>query len=207
MAYKYGLKSRTEIATVHNLLRRLFSNVLDRRDHSVLQGRRGRADQNLAFKNKRSKAKWGMSAHNCMLPDGREDPDGISMAIDAAPYPIDWGLTGTAAKRRKAIARFYEFHGYGVDRETERIDMDEVAAKAREIRPRVLLVGASAYSRTIDFAPFAEIAREVDAHLMVDMAHIAGLVAAGVPDFLVQHAITIEEQCAPYHGASSVGRA
>ncbi|HSG06423.1 MAG TPA: serine hydroxymethyltransferase, partial [Nitrospiria bacterium] len=75
---------------------------------------------------------------------------------------------------------FYDFHAYGVDRETERIDLDVVRARALEVRPRVLLVGASAYSRTLDFEAFASIAREVDAALMVDMAHIAGLVAAGV---------------------------
>ena len=75
---------------------------------------------------------------------------------------------------------FYDFHSYGVDRDSERIDMEQVAERAREVRPRVLLVGASAYSRTLDFEHFARIAREVEAHLMVDMAHIAGLVAAGV---------------------------
>jgi glycine hydroxymethyltransferase len=75
---------------------------------------------------------------------------------------------------------FYEFHGYGVDEETERIDMDRVRQMARDIRPRMILAGASAYSRTIDFEAFAAIAREVDALLLVDMAHIAGLVAGGV---------------------------
>jgi glycine hydroxymethyltransferase len=75
---------------------------------------------------------------------------------------------------------FFDFHSYGVDRETERIDLDEVREKALEVRPKVLLVGASAYSRTLDFEAFSTIAREVDAALMVDMAHIAGLVAAGV---------------------------
>ncbi|MFT7676077.1 MAG: glycine hydroxymethyltransferase [Planctomycetota bacterium] len=83
---------------------------------------------------------------------------------------------------------FYEFHGYGLDRETERIDMDAVAAQAREVRPKVILAGASAYSRTIDFEAFAQIAQEVGAYLMVDMAHIAGLVAAGVHPSPVPHA-------------------
>jgi glycine hydroxymethyltransferase len=83
---------------------------------------------------------------------------------------------------------FYEFHGYGVERGTERIDMDRVRELARELRPAVLLAGASAYSRTIDFPAFAEIAREVDARLLVDMAHIAGLVAAGVHPTPVGHA-------------------
>ncbi len=83
---------------------------------------------------------------------------------------------------------FYEFHSYGVDKATERIDMDRVREQALELRPRVLMAGASAYSRVIDFAAFAEIAREVDAHLLVDMAHIAGLVAAGVHPSPVPHA-------------------
>lgn len=83
---------------------------------------------------------------------------------------------------------FYEFHSYGVDRETERIDMNVVRERAHEVRPKLLLAGASAYSRPIDFAAFAEIAREVDALFMVDMAHIAGLVAGGVHDSPVPHA-------------------
>jgi len=74
---------------------------------------------------------------------------------------------------------FYEFESYGVDRETERLDMDAVRDHAKRFRPKLLLAGASAYSRPIDFAAFAEIAREVDALFMVDMAHIAGLVAGG----------------------------
>jgi glycine hydroxymethyltransferase len=69
---------------------------------------------------------------------------------------------------------------YGLSRETETIDMAEVRKLAREHKPRILVVGASAYSRTLAFDQFAEIAREVGAALVVDMAHIAGLVAAGL---------------------------
>ncbi|MDF1837778.1 MAG: serine hydroxymethyltransferase [Planctomycetota bacterium] len=83
---------------------------------------------------------------------------------------------------------FYDFHSYGVDRTTERVDMDEVRRLAKECKPKVLLAGASAYSRTLDFKTFREIADEVGAHLMVDMAHIAGLVAAGVHESPVPHA-------------------
>jgi glycine hydroxymethyltransferase len=83
---------------------------------------------------------------------------------------------------------FYNFKGYGVDRETERIDLDQVAAMARDFEPRVILAGASAYSRTIDFEGFAAIAKDVGASLLVDMAHIAGLVAAGVHPSPVPHA-------------------
>ena len=76
--------------------------------------------------------------------------------------------------------RSYTFVHYGVGRETGRIDMDEVRAQARKHKPKLIVAGASAYPRIIDFAAFRAIADEVGAELMVDMAHIAGLVAAGV---------------------------
>lgn len=73
----------------------------------------------------------------------------------------------------------YHFIAYGVDKETEMIDYEEVKKKAIEGKPKMIIAGASAYSRAIDFAKFKEIADEVGAFLMVDMAHIAGLVATG----------------------------
>ncbi|HEY8304771.1 MAG TPA: serine hydroxymethyltransferase [Solirubrobacteraceae bacterium] len=76
--------------------------------------------------------------------------------------------------------RLYDIAAYEVDRETSTIDMDEVARIARERRPKLLLAGWSAYPRQLDFARFREIADEVGALLMVDMAHFAGLVAAGL---------------------------
>ncbi len=76
--------------------------------------------------------------------------------------------------------KLYNFEEYGVDEETEQLDYDAILAKAKEVKPKLIVAGASAYSRTIDFAKFREIADEVDAYLMVDMAHIAGLVAAGL---------------------------
>ena len=75
--------------------------------------------------------------------------------------------------------RLYNIVSYGVDRESETIDYDEVRRLALENRPRLIVAGASAYSRVIDFPRFREIADECGAMLMVDMAHIAGLVAAG----------------------------
>ncbi len=74
----------------------------------------------------------------------------------------------------------YKFVEYGVDETTHRINYDDVLAKAREHKPKMIVAGASAYPRAIDFAKFREIADEVGAYLMVDMAHIAGLVAAGL---------------------------
>ncbi len=76
--------------------------------------------------------------------------------------------------------RLYNIAAYQVDRETSRIDMDEVARLAQEHRPKVLLAGWSAYPRFLDFERFKEIADEVGAYLVVDMAHFAGMVAAGL---------------------------
>ena len=82
----------------------------------------------------------------------------------------------------------YNFVEYGVDEVTETIDYSEVREKAIEYQPKMIVAGASAYSRTLDFAKFREIADEVGAYLMVDMAHIAGLVAAGEHPNPVPHA-------------------
>ncbi|MHB8458699.1 MAG: serine hydroxymethyltransferase [Candidatus Limnocylindrales bacterium] len=76
--------------------------------------------------------------------------------------------------------RYFEIHGYGVRRDTERIDYDALASQAREVRPKLIIAGASAYPRIIEFERMAEIAHGVGALLWVDMAHIAGLVAAGL---------------------------
>ena len=75
--------------------------------------------------------------------------------------------------------KYFHFEGYGLDPETERIDYEALRKKALELRPKLIVAGASAYPRVIDFERFRAIADEVGAYLMVDMAHIAGLVAAG----------------------------
>ncbi|MFW6080324.1 MAG: serine hydroxymethyltransferase [Desulfosalsimonas sp.] len=84
--------------------------------------------------------------------------------------------------------RFYKFVHYGVGRETGTIDYDQVAELAEKHRPKMIIAGASAYSRIIDFERFSAIARSVGAYLMVDMAHIAGLIAAGHHPSPVPHA-------------------
>jgi glycine hydroxymethyltransferase len=84
--------------------------------------------------------------------------------------------------------QYYNFFPYHVDRETHLIDMDEVRSLAREHRPRMIVTGATAYPRFWDFAAFRTIADEVGAYLMTDMAHFAGLVAAGVHPSPVPHA-------------------
>ena len=76
--------------------------------------------------------------------------------------------------------QYYTFYSYGLDPETECIDYDEVRKKALDIRPKLIIAGASAYPREIDYKKFREIADEAGALLMVDMAHIAGLVAGGM---------------------------
>jgi glycine hydroxymethyltransferase len=86
----------------------------------------------------------------------------------------------THGMKKNVSGRLYKIVAYEVDRETSVIDMDEVARIARESRPQLLLAGWSAYPRQLDFARFREIADEVGALLMVDMAHFAGLVAAGL---------------------------
>ncbi|MED4568153.1 serine hydroxymethyltransferase [Brevibacillus agri] len=82
----------------------------------------------------------------------------------------------------------YNFVEYGVEQDTHVINYDDVRAKALEHKPKLIVAGASAYPRTIDFAKFREIADEVGAYFMVDMAHIAGLVAAGLHPNPVPHA-------------------
>lgn len=82
----------------------------------------------------------------------------------------------------------FNFIGYGVDKETHRIDYDKLREIALAEKPKMIVAGASAYSREIDFEKIAKIAKEIDAYFFVDMAHIAGLVAAGLHQNPVPHA-------------------
>jgi len=84
--------------------------------------------------------------------------------------------------------RLYQSAYYGVDRESEQLDYDEILKIAEKVRPQIIVAGASSYSRILDFARFREIADAVGAYLMVDIAHIAGLVVAGVHPSPVPHA-------------------
>ncbi len=111
------------------------------------------------------------------------DPGDTVLAMD-----LNHGGHLTHGHPKNASGVFYDFHHYQVREDNERIDYDAIREQALALRPKLILAGASAYSRTIDFARFAEIAREVDAHFMVDMAHIAGLVAAGLHPSPVPHA-------------------
>ncbi len=84
--------------------------------------------------------------------------------------------------------KYFNFQEYGVEEGTEVIDYDKVLARAKEVKPKLIVAGASAYPRILDFKKFREIADEVGAYLMVDMAHIAGLVAAGLHPNPVEYA-------------------
>ncbi|MEN6315272.1 MAG: serine hydroxymethyltransferase [Clostridiaceae bacterium] len=86
----------------------------------------------------------------------------------------------THGMKKNISGKYYKSEFYGVKEETGRIDYDALLKKAREVKPKIIVSGASAYSRIIDFKTFGEIAKDVGAYLMVDMAHIAGLVAAGL---------------------------
>lgn len=94
----------------------------------------------------------------------------------------------THGMRLNFSGKLYEAHAYGVDPDTMLVDMDVVRQKALEVRPQVLIAGWSAYPRQLDFAAFRSIADEVGATLWVDMAHFAGLVAAGLHPSPVPHA-------------------
>jgi len=94
----------------------------------------------------------------------------------------------THGNKANFSGKFFEIVHYGVRPGDERIDYDQIAAMAREHKPRMITIGASAYPRIIDFARMGEIAREVGAYLLADIAHIAGLVAAGVHPSPMAHA-------------------
>jgi len=141
----------------------------------------------------RAVALFGSTHANVQPHSGTQANMGALMAL-AAPgdrvlaMSLDHGGHLSHGHPKNFSGLFYEFHSYGVDRDTERIDYDQVREQAKEVRPRVLMAGASAYSRTLDFEAFASIAAEVDARLLVDMAHIAGLVAGGCHPSPVPHA-------------------
>ena len=141
----------------------------------------------------RAKALFGAQAANVQAHSGTQANIAALMSLcqprdRILAMSLDHGGHLSHGHPKNFSGLFYEIHSYGVRKDNERIDMDEVRRKAREVKPRMILAGASAYARTLDFACFADIAREVGAVLLVDMAHIAGLVAAGVHPSPVPHA-------------------
>jgi glycine hydroxymethyltransferase len=141
----------------------------------------------------RAKQLFGAAAANVQAHSGTQANIAALMAMAkqhdrVLAMSLDHGGHLSHGHPKNFSGIFYEFHAYGVERENERLDMDKVRAKALEVRPQVIMAGASAYSRTLDFPAFASIAREVGAKLLVDMAHIAGLVAGRVHPSPVPHA-------------------
>jgi glycine hydroxymethyltransferase len=101
---------------------------------------------------------------------------------------LDAGGHLTHGAKANQSGKWFKAHQYGVRRQDGRIDLDEVRKVAKEVAPKIIIAGGSAYSRTIDFPAFRKIADEVGAIFMVDMAHFAGLVAAGLIPSPLQHA-------------------
>lgn len=101
---------------------------------------------------------------------------------------LDQGGHLTHGSPANWVSKIYHFEFYAMDPETELIDYDALEAKAREYQPKMIIAGASSYSRLIDYERIAKVAHEVGAYFMVDMAHIAGLVAAGVIPSPIPHA-------------------
>ncbi|MET0795633.1 MAG: serine hydroxymethyltransferase, partial [Polyangiaceae bacterium] len=156
-------------------------------EHAYVQPHSG-ADANLiAFC-----ALLGYGAERPVLQElGEKDPGKLSNAAFAKLRQAFWGqrLLGldyysgghlTHGYRHNISSRLFECHSYGVDRETRLIDLDALRKQLHELKPLVLLAGYSAYPRKINFAKMRELADEVGALLMVDMAHFAGLVAGKV---------------------------
>ena len=133
----------------------------------------------------RAKELFGADAVNVQAHSGSQANMGAYMALmkpGDTMLSLDLNSGGhlTHGAGFNFSGKLYKVVHYGLTRDTETLDYAQAAALAREHKPRVLVVGASAYPRTIDFAKFREIADSVGASMMVDMAHIAGLVAAGV---------------------------
>jgi glycine hydroxymethyltransferase len=133
----------------------------------------------------RAKAIFGAEHANVQPHAGAQANMAVFMAMLQAGdtvlgMKIDHGGHLTHGTKVSFSGKLYNAVGYGVRKDDELIDYDEVRALAREHKPKLIIAGASAYPRTMDYAPFAEIAREVGAYFLVDMAHIAGLVAVGL---------------------------
>jgi len=150
--------------------------------------------ENLALE--RARTLFGAAAANVQPHSGTQANIAALMALASAgdkvlAMSLDHGGHLSHGHPKNFSGIFYAIHSYGVERESERIDMDKVRDQALALRPRILMAGASAYSRAIDFEAFGQIARECGALLFVDMAHIAGLVAGGQHQSPVPHAAVV----------------
>lgn len=122
-------------------------------------------------------ARWEKSSVSDLSPAGWEELRREVVGQRLLGMDLYSGGHLTHGYRHNISARLFEAHSYTVDRETGLLDFDAIARQAREVRPRILMAGYSAYPRRIDFARFRELADEIGATFVVDMAHFAGLVA------------------------------
>jgi len=141
----------------------------------------------------RAKELFGCQFANVQPSSGSQANQAVFTALIAPGDTIlgmslDAGGHLTHGAKVNQSGKWFRAHQYGVRRQDGRIDLDEVRSLAREISPRIIIAGGSAYSRTIDFAAFRDIADETGALFMVDMAHFAGLVAAGLIPSPLAHA-------------------
>ncbi len=142
---------------------------------------------------RRACALFGAEAANVQPHSGSQANMAVYFALlqpgdTVVAMSLDHGGHLTHGLKVNFSGRFFNFIGYGVDPATEQLNYDTIAALVLQHRPKMLMVGASAYPRTFDFARLRAIADTVGAYLVVDMAHIAGLVAAGVHPSPVPHA-------------------
>ncbi len=140
----------------------------------------------------RAKALFGAEHANVQAHAGAQANMAVYFAVlspgdRVLGLSLDHGGHLTHGLKVNFSGKLYEFHHYGVSRETMRVDYDEVLAKAKEVRPKLIVCGGSAYPRTVEADRFREIADEVGAMLMTDMAHYSGLVAAGLHPSPVPH--------------------
>jgi glycine hydroxymethyltransferase len=144
----------------------------------------------------RAKALFGADHVNVQPYSGSPANLAVLLAL-VAPGDVTMGLALPAGGhlthgwKVSATGIYYKSVQYGVRQSDHRIDLDEVRSLAKEHRPKLIWVGHSAYPRVLDFAGFAEIAKEVDAHLVADIAHIAGLVAGGAHPSPVPHCAAV----------------
>lgn len=118
---------------------------------------------------------------------------------------LDQGGHLSHGSKANFMSKFYDFYSYGVNKDTEEIDYEDLERQAREIKPKLIIAGGSSYSRLIDYKRISKVAKEVGAIFMVDMAHICGLVAAEVVESPIPHAdfvttSTTKTFCGPRSG-------
>ncbi|MCC7440414.1 MAG: serine hydroxymethyltransferase [Bdellovibrionales bacterium] len=151
------------------------------------------ADQVETLALERLKKLFGAAAANVQPHSGSQANAAVYMALlqpgdTILGMDLSHGGHLTHGSPVNFSGKLYKATHYGLDPATERLDMNRVREQALKDKPKMIVAGASAYARIIDFAAFGEIAREVGAHLLVDMAHIAGLVAAGLHPSPLPHA-------------------